>query len=361
MTRSCVGWIEPLAACVVALFLAGCLGLGDDLPAKSLVAERSPAPDATATAYAPAAETSPGLTTPEVPQPGAVPSVRAAVARSLPYIERHGVAWIEKHGCVSCHQVPVLVWSHNQAAAQGFAVDREKLDEWNRFTVAQSLGKERDNTDGIQQLILGRVSGAVTDDELAALAGVLAAAQRADGSWRAGGQLPGQRRSKPETHRVSSLWMTLALDSAGAEDETLTRAREFLGEPAAEGESTKLLVASLLAADRFGEPEHARELLTRLLAEQRGDGGWGWLRGEETDAFATGQSLYALAQLRRAAADPAIDLAIERASRFLVETQREDGSWPQRSTLREEHGETDASAYWGTGWAAIGLLHSLPG
>ena len=57
-------------------------------------------------------------------------AVRKADARSLPYLEKEGVAWIEKRNCLSCHHVPFLLWSHNEARARGITVDQKKLDGW---------------------------------------------------------------------------------------------------------------------------------------------------------------------------------------------------------------------------------------
>ena len=41
---------------------------------------------------------------------------RRAIERSLPYLEREGVAWIEKRACLSCHHVPFLLWSFRELA-----------------------------------------------------------------------------------------------------------------------------------------------------------------------------------------------------------------------------------------------------
>ncbi len=60
-------------------------------------------------------------------------AVRDSVSRSLPFLEKEGVAWMEGHGCMSCHHVPFLLWSHRSAQAQGFTVDSQKLAElWGR-------------------------------------------------------------------------------------------------------------------------------------------------------------------------------------------------------------------------------------
>jgi hypothetical protein len=39
----------------------------------------------------------------------AVEEVRAAIQRSIPYIEEKGVWWIETKKCVSCHRVGTML------------------------------------------------------------------------------------------------------------------------------------------------------------------------------------------------------------------------------------------------------------
>src|ERR1043165_9618121 len=55
---------------------------------------------------------------------------RKAIERGLPYLEKEGVVWMRQKDCLSCHHVPFLLWSHNDARARGFAVDETKLTEW---------------------------------------------------------------------------------------------------------------------------------------------------------------------------------------------------------------------------------------
>ena len=73
------------------------------------------------------------------PAPVSDTAVRDAVSRSLPFLEKEGVAWMEGHGCMSCHHVPLLLWSHRSAQAQGFTVDSQKLAEWDEWTRKDSL------------------------------------------------------------------------------------------------------------------------------------------------------------------------------------------------------------------------------
>jgi ankyrin repeat protein len=105
-------------------------------------------------------------------------------------------------------------------------------------------------------------------------------------------------------------------------------------------------------------------LAKMLIAEQRTDGGWSQLPGTKSDAYATGQALYAL----RVGAGIENSLpAIERGRRFLLETQLEDGTWyvrrrafPFQPTMDSgfPHGRDSWISAAATSWAVLAL--SLP-
>lgn len=63
---------------------------------------------------------------------------RAAVERSLPFLEKEGLAWIDKRGCLSCHQVTFMLWSHEEARAKGIPVDGKKLADWIGWSTKES-------------------------------------------------------------------------------------------------------------------------------------------------------------------------------------------------------------------------------
>src|SRR5262249_10531339 len=84
----------------------------------------------------------------------------------------------------------------------------------------------------------------------------------------------------------------------------------------------------LLLWTKLGRPEVQLQPLGKTIQDrQQADGGWGQARGMGSDAWATGQALYALAH---AGVKPD-DLMIHRAHTFLIKTQRDDGSWPMTS------------------------------
>jgi squalene-hopene/tetraprenyl-beta-curcumene cyclase len=182
--------------------------------------------------------------------------------------------------------------------------------------------------------------------------------QEEDGSWKPGGQLPFQKRPKPETTAVTTMWLALALadhDTVQNSRVAVCRALEFIksSEP---GKSTEWYVARLLLARRLGDRENVDATVKELRNQQQKDGGWGWIIGEQSDALATGMSLYVL--LRAGVGDMN---TISRAKRFLIDGQQEDGSWPVAGTKQKKRDRIEETAtYWGTTWAVLALTESLP-
>jgi len=89
-------------------------------------------------------------------------AVREAVARSLPFLEKEGVAWMTDRGCMSCHHVPFLLWSHRAAQAHELAVDAKKLAEWDEWCRKDSLAHR--NLYRLQNYDLGKVDVAKLPD-----------------------------------------------------------------------------------------------------------------------------------------------------------------------------------------------------
>ena len=102
-----------------------------------------------------------------------------------------------------------------------------------------------------------------------------------------------------------------------------------------------------------------------LAAEQRQDGGWAQLSTLSSDAYATGQALYALHTSGMLSRD-----SLDKAARYLMSTQAEDGTWHVRSRaypLQPRYFDTGfpyGRDQWisaaGTSWAVLGLSYALP-
>jgi hypothetical protein len=110
---------------------------------------------------------------------------------------------------------------------------------------------------------------------------------------------------------------------------------------------------------RLGRPaEEWQPLVRRIKGRQNADGGWSQTKDMASDAWATGQALYALAHAGIKPDEP----VITRAHAFLVKTQRDDGSWPMTSRPVKLGGEGCKSLIpitgAGSAWAILGLVRS---
>ena len=70
--------------------------------------------------------------------------VAIAVTRALPFLWQEGERWIEERGCVSCHQVPLMIWSLSAALESGFSVSKKRLQNHKEWSVrpASFVGPE---------------------------------------------------------------------------------------------------------------------------------------------------------------------------------------------------------------------------
>jgi hypothetical protein len=258
-----------------------------------------------------------------------------------------------------------MVWGLEEAKKSAIVIDEKKLDEWDQWSLA---GAAANGVEGMGQMITARRRPNADEKTIAALVKLgdtITAQQKPDGFWEPGGQLPGQKRPKRETTEVSTMWTILAL----ADLEERTKPNEKFNKSRAKalkwlkeakdnkpGVSNEWHAVRLIVEHRFGEANRVEEQFKDLLAAQQVDGGWAWLRGDTSDALATGQVLYALSVLGKANTDP----VVQRAWKFLADTQSKDGSWQVKGTKENTKTKPQATSnYWGTAWATIGLSRSL--
>jgi ankyrin repeat protein len=133
----------------------------------------------------------------------------------------------------------------------------------------------------------------------------------------------------------------------------------------AKAQDTDSRIYKILGLAWAGEPaENLRPLAQSLMAEQRADGGWAQLPKLQSDAYATGQAIYAL---RVAAGLKSSEPSIDRGLRYLLTTQLADGTWhvtrrafPFQPTMDSgfPHGRDGWISAAATSWAVMAL--SLP-
>jgi squalene-hopene/tetraprenyl-beta-curcumene cyclase len=292
--------------------------------------------------------------------------VRRSVERGLGFLAKEGVAWMQEQKCIACHHGAFLLWSHNEARRRGFAVDAAKLDSWTDQALDLYLNNEKDRREKKKgavessNLLLGQVDRPAAEDKKPsrwkAVADLLINSQQPNGSWKYEGQ--GQKRPDAEADEATSLWAALALTSVEKQDPDYPKARDraltWLKDVRT-GDSTELAVVRLLLELRFGEAARSQALAKELISRQNADGSWSWAKGWRSDAFATGQALYALSKTGLARDDP----AVARGVKFLLDGQRPNGSW-YAPTKKPTAKDNPIAVYWGSAWATIGLLQTLP-
>jgi ankyrin repeat protein len=300
--------------------------------------------------------------------------VRDAVAKSIALLQASSPQFVKVSGCVSCHNQALPQMATAMAAKHAIHTD-PKLSDLQTKTVLGNIRPARlpllEMSDVVPDLpitgpyiMLGLAAdGYEPDVTTDALVLNLAAKQFPDGSWRPWSPRPPIEYS-PVTAtalsiRVLQIYCPPALRHEF--DQRILAAREWLrrAEPRSNEEKAMRLLGLAWAKADESTVKAAAE---SLAADQRPDGGWAQLPTLASDAYATGQALYAL---RTAAVPEASSDVGRRASAYLLGTQAADGSWHVVSRAfpfqpYKESGMPYGKDQWisaaGTSWAVMALL-----
>jgi squalene-hopene/tetraprenyl-beta-curcumene cyclase len=300
--------------------------------------------------------------------------VKAAINRGLSFLAKDSVAWRESKQCYECHHAPFTIWALNEGKKRGYAVDEEVLADMTSWVVGEDylarLIKERAPQEDIVfneaplLLALGIEAGNTNDrqDALKKLLASVVKDQGSDGSWK---RVKEARPilSSPDTLTMLALLVLSAANAPdmGQEGKTAQeRALQFLqaNEPDDELQPT---VLRLILWHRLGRPASDwKPLEQQVRSAQNEDGGWSQIELATSDAYATGQALYALAE----AGVTQEDAAVRRAQFFLEKSQRADGAWAMTSRAIMGNGKVatkfEPITHAGSAWAVMGLIRSAP-
>ena len=115
------------------------------------------------------------------------------------------------------------------------------------------------------------------------------------------------------------------------------------------------------------DKSHKRKVAEKLKSMQNEDGGWPQLPTLSSDAYATGQTLYALYE---SGMEKTKDAVYQRGLNYLLKTQDEQGAWfiatrsfPIQPFVNSEFPPYDDNQFIsaaGTNWAVMALLNALP-
>jgi squalene cyclase len=302
------------------------------------------------------------------------PSVKQTINRGLDFLAKDNLDWRKAKQCAECHHAPFTIWALNEGKKQGYPVDEKELADLTVWAAAKEIPTKAVVNEPRQEpidvneapllLALGIEAGDAmsTPDVLKKLLASVISDQNPDGSWKLSYEFR-PIGSSPETLTTLAL---LALCAPNAPDMgqegKVAREKGLEWLRAADADPELQAVAlRLILWRQLGLPSTEWEpLVKELRGAQNVDGGWGQTKDAQSDAYATGQALYALA---RAGVKPD-DEVVRKAQSYLAETQRQDGGWAMLSRAIMRDGKPPKNlepiTHAGSAWAVIGLVRSSP-
>ena len=304
--------------------------------------------------------------------------IRAAVMKSLPLLERGArTSMAERKDCFTCHNQGLPVMAFTTARQRGLEINEEELKAQLQFT-ADFLGRNREKYQegrgqpgqafmagyGLWTLEHG---GWQADETTAAVAEYFLKYHSDRDHWSTH-----TNRPPSEASDFTGTFLGLvSLQSYGtSEQQDRIKARREQVRKWLRTETPKdnedrvfrLWALKLAAADAQDVQSAAKD----LLATQRPDGGWSQLEELESDPYATGTALVALHRAGDVAAESE---PYVRGLKFLLQRQKEDGSWHVASRSKPfqtyyesgyPHGADQFISITAGGWATIALTLALP-
>ena len=292
-------------------------------------------------------------------------SIPGAVSSSLALLEKQSDKFIRTAGCNSCHSQSL------PSAAAGLARDSglTSMKSFPQLPPAMTPPAEQ-----LMDFVIVSPSIAwelfdagmnheprtqVTD----AIVRYLTALQTAEGSWR----IPESRRPPMNSGKFQTAALAIyAMKNYAPEaeklscDKAIARAVTWLEKttPVTNQDHAFRLLGLAWGG---GSAAVIRSEAKSLAALQRADGGWNQLPAMSSDAYATGEALFALGSAgRMAVSDPVFRKGVE----YLLSTQAGDGSWhvKSRSIWLQPYlesgfpyGQDQFISTAGTGWATLAL------
>lgn len=311
-----------------------------------------------------------------------------AALKSLKAIQASMISFGQKTNCVSCHHEGLGKITLGEAKAKGFAIDpkiksvvdprlngmlmgmkplHEQVLKDPAATLQLPLVEMNEVSTTDAWLLAGMAAEKVpTSEAISSMAMVLGRQQAPDGSWTF---------AVPRAPMQSSFFTFTALSVRSLDayalqgntpevTERIAKAKTWL--LSAKAQNSEDRASRLLGLKWAGANQAEMEpSIAEILADQRADGGWSQLPGLQSDAYATGQALYALHAGGGLSSNAP---EYQRGLQFLLRTQDSDGTWyvnkgcmPNNNYLDGgfAHGESQHASFNGSCWATLALLQAL--
>ena len=269
------------------------------------------------------------------------PDATIALTRSIKLLETSSATFFKESGCVGCHHQPLIARAQYAAKAAGISINeaaaKEQLSQMRgqwlplQEEFLQSLNPGGGSNRLAEQLLGLKASGYPSDSITDSAVVDLAESQQPDGSWVASpaqNRPPIQQSDFAATARAIRVLQEYSIPARKQEfTERIARARGWLKQqkPITTEDFSMRLSGFTWA---HATEEDLNDAAKTLLALQRPDGGWAGNPYLQSDAYATGGALVALAESKVVKVS---DTAYRRGIEYLLSTQFPDGSWHVRS------------------------------
>jgi len=304
-------------------------------------------------------------------------TIANAINKSIPILQKAGHTFLENAGgCHSCHHHALTAVNLSMAKEKGFSINDTLLEEalsymtkrtksWKPYSVEYDDPTAIVMSGGYDLWALS-ANHHRSDKRIELLVKNLMHRQTNEGCWVSASQRP-----PLEYYSFSATaLMVRAMQNYPPpllSDEIVARtkkARSWLINTNPETNEERIFQLLGLKWSK-ADDKIIQQQAKKLLAAQREDGGWSQLTSLQSDAYATGQSLYALNQTGQLKVN---DPAYQKGISFLLNTQLVDGSWKVTSRSFPvipfvetgfPHEKNQFISAAGTNWADLALLSAV--
>ena len=303
-------------------------------------------------------------------------AIAPAIGRGISLLQKVSGSFFATGGCAACHAQNITGLLLSEARAKGLPFNEQaamgglKGEEafWRSYEqsflqLVDPPGAFDTVMYALQEFAAGHLPASSTTD---AMVHYLAATQAQDGRWHGGtvARPPIEDGDISRTAQIMRCLQLYEIPGRKAEfDGRVARAAKWIEKsPARNTEDLNMQLLTLVwtSASRAA----ITSLAKRIEGKQRADGGWAQTDHLSSDAYATGQTMYALQQANAASPN-----RTKRGVAFLLGTQKSDGSWYVQSRALKfqpyfqsgfpyDHDQWISMA--ATAWANIGLAQALP-
>ena len=294
---------------------------------------------------------------------------REAISRALAVTQPVAGKFLHNGGCSSCHSQYLNGMAVGAARSAGVKTEPALENDDTRATLilrgslqeaffqAQEPG---DSSEAVGFALLQLASAGVPQSlAIDSMVHHMAAMQRKEGDWQTfEGRPPIESGEFGQTARAIRALRSFPIPARKDEfEQRIQRAAAWVekAEPLTTEDRT-MQILGLVWAGHTAPAGRVKE----LVGKQRTDGGWGQTDYHQSDAFATGEALWALHESGMTSSDPVYRRGVD----FILRTQQEDGTWHVvsrsfgfqpyfQSGFPYEHDQWISQA--GTAMAVIGL------